>query len=648
MQKEDKEILKIFQTEDNRKIEEDFASMLSEHSNLRLFFINENQAYTDGKNIIVDPANDELFCDYIALKKTEEFLGLPASFSTDRFIALKMVTRAQNIHESLHIIYTNFPPDFLKDFRGKNKFNKMILSSISNIIEDCFIETVGASEFDNMTLFLAFNRVSRLFTTTPANGTIQRKFETFSQSEEEQNTQLSKSDIEIHKKINLIMEFLDYFITMLLYPMVKLEEPSKDIKEYVDKTKNLWIEGSICGDPNKRYEYTSKIFDIIEPLIPEINDNDIKKYEYIKKFISVLVGDEKTHSGKNLSISQFESKGKKAVIIRKLFSDLDGNNIVDNYSDQYIYELEKFEEDKRKSIHQTMLHSQNWEYTGKELKANAIHNDIKIKVTYPKPNLNMKKAYDNIYNKYKLNINSYNAKFTQILKGVVDSKEDKYIYGNGIESKNLGDLKKRYWYRNIRGIDVPDIAILFLIDGSGSMEGIKNENAIKSSIILHEVLSKNGIEHAIVEHRAIFGAPSVNHQILVDFNYRKNDKYNILLLNAHEGTREGLSLVWASKYIKEHSRAEHKVIICISDGFPCHQVNNTDNYFPPVSIKDTHNVAKKIEKEGIGIIGVALEENKGQTECYEALKEIYKRVIDVDDMKHLTTQLLNLVSKLFL
>ena len=106
--------------------------------------------------------------------------------------------------------------------------------------------------------------------------------------------------------------------------------------------------------------------------------------------------------------------------------------------------------------------------------------------------------------------------------------------------------------------------------------------------------------------------------------------------------------MWASKYIKEHSRAEHKVIICISDGFPCHQVNNTDNYFPPVSIKDTHNVAKKIEKEGIGIIGVALEENKGQTECYEALKEIYKRVIDVDDMKHLTTQLLNLVSKLFL
>ena len=126
MQKQDREILKIFQTEDNRKIEEDFASMLSENPNLRLFFINENQAYTDGKNIVVDPANDELFCDYIALKNTEEFLGLPQSFSNDRFIALKIITRAQNIHEALHIIYTNFPPDLLKDPRGKNnKFNQM-------------------------------------------------------------------------------------------------------------------------------------------------------------------------------------------------------------------------------------------------------------------------------------------------------------------------------------------------------------------------------------------------------------------------------------------------------------------------------------------------------------------------------------------
>lgn len=648
MQKEDREILKIFQTEDNRKIEEDFASMLSEKQNLRLFFINENQAYTDGKNIVVDPANDELFCDYMALKNTEDFLGFPQSFSNDRFIALKMITRAQNIHETLHIIYTNFPLDLLKDPRGNSKFNQMILSSISNIIEDCFIEAAGVSEFDNMGLFLTFGRVSRLFSTTPAKGTIQRKFEEFTKSEEKQETKLSKEEFDIQRKISLIMELLDYFITMLLYPMVKLEEPSKDIKEYVDKTKDLWISGSICGDPDKRYEYTSKIFDIIEPLIPKIKDEDTEKYEYIKKFISVLVGDEKTHSGKNMSINQFESKGRKAVITRKLFADLDGNKLDGNYAEQYDYELAKFEEDKRQSIKQASQVTQHWEYTGGDLQSSAMHKNIKIKVTYPKPNINMKKAYDNIYNRYKLNINSYSSKFSQLLKGTVDSKEDKFSFGTGIESRRLGDLKKRYWYRKIQGIDMPDIAILFLIDGSGSMEGTKNENAIKSLVILHEVLSKNGIEHAIVEHRAIFHDSLVKHKILVDFNYSKNDKYNILMLDADEGTREGLSLMWARKYLMEHSHAEHKVIICISDGYPCHIANVNDNYAPPISTKDTHNTARKIEKGGISIIGVALEENKGNTECYQALKEVYARVIDVDDMNHLTAKLLSLVSKLFL
>lgn len=280
MQKQDRDILKMFQNEDNRKIEEDFASMLSENPNIKLFFINENQAYTDGKNIVVDPANDNLFCDKIALKQTEDYLALPASSSTDGFIALKMITRAQNIHEALHIIYTNFPPDLLKDPRGKNnKFNQMILSSISNVIEDCFIEAAGASEFDNMNLFLTFGRVSRLFATTPAQGTIQRKFEEFTDTKKEE---ISDEEKEIQQNITLIMEFIDYFSTMLLYPMVKLEEPSEELKEYVDKTKELWLEGSICSNADKRYEYTSKIFDIIEPLIPKIDDKEIDKYEYVK------------------------------------------------------------------------------------------------------------------------------------------------------------------------------------------------------------------------------------------------------------------------------------------------------------------------------------------------------------------------------
>lgn len=67
-----------------------------------------------------------------------------------------------------------------------------------------------------------------------------------------------------------------------------------------------------------------------------------------------------------------------------------------------------------------------------------------------------------------------------------------------------------------------------------------------------------------------------------------------------------------------------------------------------ISIKDTYNCVRRIEKNGISVIGVALEEEKGDTTIYDEIKEIYSRIIDVDDIKHLTTQLLNLVSKLFI
>ena len=68
-------------------------------------------------------------------------------------------------------------------------------------------------------------------------------------------------------------------------------------------------------------------------------------------------------------------------------------------------------------------------------------------------------------------------------------------------------------------------------------------------------------------------------------------------------------IMWAKKYIIEHSHAEYKVIIYVLDGYPCHTANDNDDY-SPVSTKDTHNTARKIEKDGTSIIGVALEEEK--------------------------------------
>ena len=68
---ENEKLLIDFQCDYNRSLEEDFAQTFSEKEDARLFFINENHAFTDGRKIIVDPATDDLYADIKALADTE-------------------------------------------------------------------------------------------------------------------------------------------------------------------------------------------------------------------------------------------------------------------------------------------------------------------------------------------------------------------------------------------------------------------------------------------------------------------------------------------------------------------------------------------------------------------------------------------------
>jgi hypothetical protein len=52
MDKEMRKTLRLFQCDFNRSIEETFAQVLTENERVRLFFINENQAFTDGQNTL--------------------------------------------------------------------------------------------------------------------------------------------------------------------------------------------------------------------------------------------------------------------------------------------------------------------------------------------------------------------------------------------------------------------------------------------------------------------------------------------------------------------------------------------------------------------------------------------------------------------
>ncbi len=621
MNDQNKQVLKAFQCEQNRRAEEDFARIFSENDDIRLAFINENMAMTDGRNIVVDPAMDQLYADKESLLQTADLLKLPHDV-TRPYNALKLITRSQTIHESLHIIYTEFPQRFLADKRCSDAVRRKALASISNIIEDAYIEAVGASVYDNVELYLKWGRVARFFASAPSEGTLERNFK--------------QAGIDL-RKVQQFMLILDRMAFVLLYPMFRLPPPEDDIAVYIERVHDLFFEGSAAPSPTQRHEYVCRIFDELEELLPESDE------KFDLSFLDTLLGGTETHSGKQHGPKKVRSAGREQAVTRRLFTDLDGNMLQQRDMSAEAKAIVMLSESEYAKLSAEEKKDVVLVHFGSCYDAAPMHSHIRIEEKYPVPDLKLQRVYKNLADRNRLTISTYNSRFSSLLKGEGDVIENKQLFGAGISSRDLGDTKKRYWYTKYTDEAVPDIAVLFLVDGSGSMLGERRGAALTSLLVLHEVLSKQEIPHAIVEHRAIYDEPLVQHNVLVDFGAVTNQKLNIMQLSAYEGTREGLSMYWAERYLSAHTQAEHKLIVVISDGVPAHYCDN-DVYCPPVSVQDTKNAAQRISRRGTDIVAVALGGKDGS--CYSELCDIYSEVIDCTELSSLTGQLLKQVTRL--
>lgn len=626
-----KEQLKLFQSKANRRMEEQFAQTLSENESVRLFFINENQAFTDGKNIVVDPAEDELFADNAALKNIASFLKLPPYVLATTWNVLKIVTRAQSIHESLHIVYSTFPPLPTNDPEYRTKNERLVASLIGNIIEDAYIEAVGCSVFDNMEFYLKFGRVSRLFANHPGEGTVSVALKQIRGKSLPESSEPTKGEI--------LISYLDFMATMLLYPMVELPQPPKLFACYVDQTKEDYFSGSIAPCPQERYQYTKRIFSVIRELIPDDNEESLDITP-----LSDIIGGMKTHDVVGDSIGGHQGAGKSQEVYTRLFTDLNGEkkNDQEEWNGKLVTLVRGFSKDLSITTETVEMEGKVQVFTGTNVGASFLHDGITIREFRPAVDYQMARAYQNIRNQYAMTIRNYQNRFSMILKGKIQMREERLPIGTGISSKYLSDVKKRYWYKIINTEDVPEISILLLVDGSGSMAGARRNSAMTTAVIMHEVLSKHGIAHAVAEHRAKYNEPEINVNILLGFDEKKNEQYNLLHMGAGNNSRDGLALLWAGKYIQKMSSAESKIVVVLSDGLPEHAV---DGYYPPKSTRDTAEVVRKLKRQGVHVIAIALDDEE-EEDCYTDLKEIYPDLIECEDMAMLPGQMLTLITRL--
>lgn len=634
MNQEQKKLLKQFQCEQNRQYEETFARIFSEDPKVRLFFVNENQAFTDGRNIVVDPASDSLFYDIPALQNTEKILKIPHVFSGNTWYALHMITRGQTLHECLHILYTDMPGAYVTDPLCDTHIKKKAMAYISNVVEDAYIEAAGCSVFDNLELFLQFHRIARLFAAHPSEGTINRAFANELKADKEKNPDAK------NLKTVLFMAYMNHMITLLLYPMLKPKEPMKEIAPYVEQTKHLFFDGSMAPSPAERYACCQKIFQIILPIIPE----DEKNFEQYEIWFEKLLGGCQTHMPDSVGIGQKERKGRTQAVTIRLFANADGTprkGIA--LQDQLELTLKEFAAQQHVILLLFSDTSRSICFPASRLSGNIVHNQIQIHETKPSIDWNNRKKYTEIRNCFQSVLRTYQTRFSQILKAKTEIREEHLTFGSGINTKHFSNPRKRYWYRMIPGEAVPDFSVMLLVDGSGSMHGERIQSAMQASLILHEVLAAQGIPHAIAEHRAKFEEPEVDINILVDFDAAEKEKYNLMEMDAYGDNRDALALLWAEQYIYRHTQTEDRLLIVISDGVPAHDF---DAYYPPLSVVDTAETVQKIRRRGTHVIGIALDASDS-FDCYDALQEIYPQLISCNVLSQLTKQVLTVVSRFF-
>lgn len=617
-------ILRIFQSDRYRHAEEDFASDLS-RKNVSLAYINENRAFTDGKNITVDPAMDGLYKDIPALKKTSEALEYPKPV-TEPWTALKTETRAQVVHECLHILYTPFPGYEYYDVRASSKNRYAVLRMISNIIEDCFIENAGVSVYPQLEIFLRWGRVSRIYASSPSEGTIA---DLFGSDPEARTDKLHDFQEELTDKEKL-MYILDHMSGELLYPMFDLGKPRKDSEEYVNAVREFFFDGSISPYPGERFEYTKKIFDVIEPLIPDDKESLIEMSPLMKK----LFGNYKDHSDSMQDENTLDENLQNIKIKRRLFTDLDGNMLDTQALNGEVLRFIEGSSEEFAEIKNELGHCDTYVIIPEDIGASKMHRKIKIYENHPVPDDTHSAAYRSILEKNKYIINTYNSRFASILNSEKYTVEENLLFGQNVSSRKFADPKKRYWYKVTEEQGVPDFAVMILIDGSGSMIGKKRAAAAEAAVVIDSVLRTQNIDHAIVEFRAEFEEPEVEHNVFVDFGGKPSQRYNIMRLKADGENRDGLSLCWAEKYMLSHTDSEKRIIIVISDGLPSHY----PDYYMPASAWDTKNTVESIVHRGTRVIAVALEY------CYNDVKDIYSEIAACDDLSRLTGQLLKIIA----
>lgn len=617
--------------EKNQIPEEFFAKIFSKQKQTKLIYEPSDTAYTNGQEIHITPEFQNLYKESDLFKQADNMLGYSKKYPKLKFNQpnqIYFISHALLIHECLHIIYTDFTINISTDKDVEWQY-KRLLASIHNIIEDAYIEAAGSIQFKEIKYLLLLLR------TLCGLKNNQR-------TEEEKQKEIRQQPL---------IRYINYIIRKILFPVTKQEEPEDDIKEIIQKTEPLFYEGISQSSCRMRYDYSKKILnELIKAGIADQGENEDPGKGLSDPNTGTL-GEPDNSTGDKFDLDQdiFGRNLKDAMKNAKVNNNTSNNNVNTSLPEQLLNalreELQKNSDAEKllEDLQKAMQESQN-----STIKNNATQAQTNTKngadldpiynnnITYKEKTFSPQKKdqieYEQIKQTYKPTINKY-RKFINSIKSTTEAKESGYRYGTNIDSSNLSDPKKRYWQRNSQDIETPELVVSLLIDGSGSMFGEKELAAKKATIILHEILASAKINHRIAEFRTLH-EDTAEHNILINYNHKENDKYNLIRIDSNGCNRDGLAIKWALNDILKQPQP-NKIIIIISDGLPSAYNSYTE------AEADLKSSIKKAKTKKVPVIAIALEDEM----VYQELKKYYKNILYCKKLEKLPDMLAKIITE---
>ena len=616
--------------ERNQISEEFFAKIFSKQKNTKLIYEPSNTAYTNGQEIHITPAFQNLYMESALFRQADNMLGYSRKYPKLTFNQpnqIYFVSHALLVHECLHIIYTDFTININADKEVEPR-HKRLLSSIHNIIEDAYIEAAGSIQFKEIKYLLLLLR-------------------TLCGLKNNQRTEEEKAQ-EIRQQP--LIRYINYIIKKILFPVTKQEIPQDDIKKIIEKTEPLFYEGISQPSCRLRYYYSKKILnELIKSGIADQGQNE-DPGKGLQDPNTGTLGDPDSSTGDEFELDQdlFGRNLSDAVKNAKSENSSSSNTLPEELLKSLQEELQKNPNAEKllEDLQQAMQESQsdsikdNANQAKTNIKSGADLDPVyNRKITYQEKTYSPQKKsqadYEQIKQTYKPTIKKY-QKFINSIKSTTEIKEGGYKYGTSIDSSNLADSKKRYWQRKVEDIETPELVVSLLIDGSGSMCGEKELAAKKASIILHEILTSAKINHRIAEFRSMDDV-TAEHNVLINYNHKENDKYNLANIDSNGCNRDGLAIRWALNDILKQPQP-NKIIIVISDGLPSAYNNYSE------AEGDLKGSIKKAKTKKVPIIAIALEDET----VYQSLKNFYKNILYCKKLEKLPDMLAKIITETLL